>query len=125
LHHAACAAGLCERDLFFVDPDNSATDVAQHLLDAGADVDARDVDGATPLCIAAFLGRMRLADLLLKRGADQETTVGTERTTPLQVAVCRQQLRWYDTYRPILNVLLVAGAKILPEEHLPFDTWHR
>lgn len=40
------------------------------LLDAGADIGARDVTGMTPLHVAAVYSRRRAATLLLERGAD-------------------------------------------------------
>src|SRR5450631_866861 len=44
-------------------------DVAQMLLDSGADLEATTSWGATPLDWAATLGSTKVADLLLARGA--------------------------------------------------------
>lgn len=46
--------------------------VALALLDAGAEVDARDGGGLTPLCTAKAHGQDEMAELLIKRGADAE-----------------------------------------------------
>ncbi len=45
-------------------------ETAALLLDRGADVNGRNVDGNTPLHGAAFLGRVAMVDLLLEKGAD-------------------------------------------------------
>jgi ankyrin repeat protein len=44
--------------------------LAQKLLEFGADVDARDSDGNTPLILASRNGRADMCRLLLSRGAD-------------------------------------------------------
>ena len=44
--------------------------MAALLLDRGADIDARDGSGATPLYNAASWGRREVVELLLARGAD-------------------------------------------------------
>jgi uncharacterized protein len=51
---------------------SSARDVAAQLLDAGADVNAQQRGGFTPLAAAAQNGDDALADLLVARGADTE-----------------------------------------------------
>ena len=51
---------------------SSARDVAELLLDAGADVNAQQHGGFTPLAAAARNGDDALADLLVARGADTE-----------------------------------------------------
>ena len=40
------------------------------LLSEGADVNARDNNGLTPLMVVAFLGRVDIVRLLLQKGAD-------------------------------------------------------
>jgi uncharacterized protein len=61
-------------------PLHSATAAGQRevcavLLEAGADVNARQQAGYTPLLEAAQLGDSRLAELLLEHGADRTATL--------------------------------------------------
>jgi uncharacterized protein len=51
-------------------PEAQAIEVVSYLLDTGAHIDDRDNRGRTALMIAAEGGRAKLAELLLKRGAD-------------------------------------------------------
>jgi ankyrin repeat protein len=51
-------------------PEAQAIEVVSYLLDKGAHIDDRDDRGRTALMIAAEGGRVEIADLLLKRGAD-------------------------------------------------------
>ncbi|MGC4043949.1 MAG: ankyrin repeat domain-containing protein, partial [Armatimonas sp.] len=44
--------------------------IVKALLDRGADVNARDESGMTPLMSAVFIGHIRTIQLLLERGAD-------------------------------------------------------
>lgn len=46
-------------------------DIAQELLDAGADLTIANNDGTTPLHAAAFFGRVELVELLLEASADK------------------------------------------------------
>ncbi|MEA3403529.1 MAG: ankyrin repeat domain-containing protein [Armatimonadota bacterium] len=45
--------------------------IATALLDAGADINARDADGATPLALALESDYAELADLLRARGGEE------------------------------------------------------
>jgi len=70
------------------------TEIAEFLLEAGADVHARSL-GQTTLHIAAAKGYVELARLLLDRGADVNATAkfrGGDRT-PLAIAVEAKQAR--------------------------------
>jgi hypothetical protein len=55
-------------------------DIARLLIDAGANVNERDRNGYRPLHSAAFLGRSKVFDLLLERGAEADA-VGTRNDT--------------------------------------------
>lgn len=46
-------------------------DIANLLLDAGADIDSQDASEATPLCIAIGAGHRAMVDLLRDRGAGE------------------------------------------------------
>lgn len=72
-------------------------EIAELLLEAGADVHARSL-GQTTLHIAAAKGHVDLAQLLLDRGADVNATArvrGTNRT-PLAIALETKQTRMAD-----------------------------
>jgi ankyrin repeat protein len=58
--------------------------MAALLLDRGADIDARDDSGATPLYNAASWGRRDVVELLLARGADVSFAGRFPRTSGLQ-----------------------------------------
>jgi ankyrin repeat protein len=59
-------------------------EILEFLLEKGADVNVRDVDGYTPLMEAAFSGQSKTVALLLKAGA-QITPVAKNRDTALTV----------------------------------------
>jgi hypothetical protein len=63
----------------------------RRLLDKGANVNARDVDGWTPLHWAAALGRLDIVKLLVERGADVNAKNGDGKT-PLDLA--REKKYW-------------------------------
>ncbi len=59
--------------------------VAAALLDGGADVEARDSEGDTPLRRAVNCGKVEVAALLLARGADASSR-GSRGLTPALAA---------------------------------------
>lgn len=61
------------------------TEIAQALLDRGAQVDARDSLGDTPLRRAVNCGKVDVARLLLDRGADARSQ-GSKKLTPMEAA---------------------------------------
>ena len=76
----------------------------KYLLDHGADVNARDENGATPLLFAKEPGKHEIMDLLLAKGADVNAA-GHWSRTPLHV-MCTQ-------VDPVgVEKLLAAGADV-------------
>lgn len=77
-------------------------EIAELLIEAGADIGAKNLDGATPLHAAAFMGQLEIVKLLLDYGADVAAkTLNGE--TPLDTA----QANWTYT-RSIANYLQIS-----------------
>src|SRR5205823_13294728 len=74
------------------------------VLDAGADVNARNEYGVTALWIAASKGKPAVVGLLLDRGADPNARDGIWYETPLSLAVG-------GGHDEAVRLLLKAGAK--------------
>jgi ankyrin repeat protein len=86
--------------------------VVIYLSDNGADVNARDEHGATPLMIAAGMGRMEMVKFLLDKGADVNardktgvTALGWAYAPPAEADVPLK------TRREIVQVLKQFGAR--------------
>ena len=84
--------------------DAGATDIAQLLLDAGADVNAADLDGGRPLHFAARSGGKASVELLVAAGAEVGA-VDEGGGTPLLAAA------WLGNVE-VVRVLLAAGAAV-------------
>lgn len=104
----------------FVQGDN--IEVAQHLVDAGADVNARDGEGASALYLAAVEGHDAVVRLLLDHGADVNLPDASG-LTPLHaaadgarllevVAEGEEQGYSYVENTAIVTMLLDAGALV-------------
>lgn len=76
-------------------------EVAELLVDSGADIDGAAGNGASPLVIATHSGHTELAILLLEKGADPNTTGAGY--TALHAAILRGDIRTVDA-------LLAQGA---------------
>ena len=75
---------LLNSALFFAVKNGQGSQVNQ-LIKQGAEIDARDDSGSTPLYQAAAWGRLEAVDLLLKKGADAALS-NREGVTPLKAA---------------------------------------
>jgi len=93
-----------------------ATDVeiARLLLDAGADVDARDGGRATALIGAATIGDVALVDVLLQHGADPRATDAVGRTAMLLARI--------GQWDAIQERLLEAGAEQVESPQIAAET---
>ena len=80
------------------------TNVALMLLQNGADVNALDATGSTPLSIAVLSNNVELVDMLIKYHSNVNHKVTDMRNSILHVAV-------RGCNRPILKLLLDAGAE--------------
>jgi len=74
-----------------------AREIASLLLKHGADVNARDDAGSTPLHYAAHSGCLSLVKLLLKYGGDPRIK-NNEGKTPLDVAIRSDIARVLEEY---------------------------
>ncbi|MBV9766577.1 MAG: ankyrin repeat domain-containing protein [Acidobacteriaceae bacterium] len=80
-------------------------DQVESLTAQGADVNARDALGSTPLLDAAWSGNTEIANFLLAHGADANAIHTEARSTPLYYAVIRG--------RPgMVKLLLGSGARV-------------
>ncbi|HUS27026.1 MAG TPA: ankyrin repeat domain-containing protein [Kofleriaceae bacterium] len=61
--------------------------MAELLLAAGAEIDAEDADGYTPMFRALLYKRLDVADFLLQRGADPNYCASPEHTLPVDQAL--------------------------------------
>ena len=72
------------------------------LIEAGADVNARDAEGNTPLILASFYAGPRCVELLLEKGADPNAANRSGVTALIRAATDYEKTR----------LLIDAGAKV-------------
>lgn len=75
------------------------------LLDEGADVNAPNEQGMTPLFMAARSGDTEIVRLLLEASADVNATFNEQHLVPLSAAVA-------EGYAEVVRLLLEAGADV-------------
>jgi len=81
------------------------------LLDGGANIEARDEEGATPLMLAASHGQTETFMLLIERGA--KINVRDKRgITPLIAAACACAAATMNSTYDIMKILLEEGADV-------------
>ncbi len=91
-------------------------DVARILLDAGADIEAKASWGASPLEWAATMGSVRVADLLLSRGASGFTFVVASALGKLE------EVKDMVEAGADLSAAPRGGAVESPDDHWPADS---
>lgn len=64
-------------------------EAVKHLLSKGADINAEDSEGITPLLLAVFKDRTEIATVLIEQGADINASAH-DGTTPLMMSRIRQ-----------------------------------
>jgi len=82
---------------------NGHKEIAELLVENGADVSAKDEDGWTPLFYAAGGGKKEVVEILISNGADVNATDDSGKT-PLDVAIAREDPK-------IANLLRKHGGK--------------
>jgi ankyrin repeat protein len=82
-------------------------DIAIELINAGADVNAKDSYGATPLIFAGISGATEVMEALIKKGADVKAKNYMGRTALIEVLTSENE------HKPdIVQTLIDAGADV-------------
>jgi hypothetical protein len=93
-------------------------DVVKMLVENGADVDAQDVHGATPLfCALSFNGNEDVVAYLIQKGADINHAIKFKDRSVLKVAIKNANLAY-------ARMLCEAGADTCKKTHLGYGALH-
>lgn len=102
--HAACKyTQFLVSDLFIIFS-NETPDLVVELIRKGADVNARGLEGITPLIFAVFLDKADCVTALVARGADLDLEMRPGYTAFMFAAICGNI--------PLLRLLAKSGANI-------------
>jgi len=104
---------------FLVDP-NICFEIAQILIDHGADINAKDYRGQTPLHFTGRSKNYKVARLLVKSGADVNAKDNYERT-PLLYAVGSGSAGFG---KKVPEVLIESGADLTPKNQFGDTALH-
>jgi ankyrin repeat protein len=87
--------------------DTTSFELAEHLINLGADIEVQDDDGDTPLISAAKAGKSRVATALLNAGASVDT-----KNHRAKSALAMSIETGRDGYPKIVSALIAHGATI-------------
>ena len=93
-------------------------EVAKALIKKGSIVDAKALDGATPLYVACGKGHADIAAYLLSLGADKEVQVGNDRLTPINIASTKD-------FPDVVTLLAKHGALLSATDKNGLTVLHR
>ena len=101
----SCQLALFSADIFTVAGSGTVAQV-QQAIKAGADLNARDGEGVTPLMYAAWFNtNPEVLSVLIKAGADLNAR-NEQGRSPLMYAA------WFNTNPEVLSVLIEAGVDV-------------
>ena len=89
----------------------------QQLLQKGANIEAKDNLGWTPLIWAAYQGHTEVVNLLLEKGANLEAK-GNKGQTALQSLTAES-----GGFAPAITNLVIAGKPLVDEIAARWDLW--
>jgi ankyrin repeat protein len=98
-------------DLALIEEASTECDLTEckNLLDRGANANAADEEGCTPLIWAVLSGKSEVVELLLQKGAEVNC-IDNDGQTPLHIAAITGNL-------PVARLLLDRGAEVNARDH--------